>query len=220
MQHDPSPQASATALGELCARYWYPVYAHVRCSGYAPALAQDIARSFFGELLRDPFVQRSTPPQRFRDFLLDRLRGFLTGDWRDLREVAFTLPAPAVDELETRYRTDIDPACDPVQAYQRGFACEVIARALDRLREEARQTGHADMYAALSPYFTVEPSPDDYAAMAQSLGQRPLALIVALKRLRQRFRELAGRELSDTVESAADLADEQRTLHGFLSPRR
>jgi hypothetical protein len=39
---------------------------------------------------------------------------------------------------------------------------------------------------------------------------------VALKRLRQRFRELVGEELADTVTSSDDLAAEQQALHAVL----
>jgi hypothetical protein len=45
-------------------------------------------------------------------------------------------------------------------------------------------------------------------------------LIVALKRLRQRFRELVGQELADTVTSTEDLASEQAALHAVLSEMR
>jgi len=40
--------------------------------------------------------------------------------------------------------------------------------------------------------------------------------VLALKRLRQRFRELAGQELADTVTSPEDLANEQAALHAAL----
>jgi len=217
MQRDPSQETRAAALGELCARYWYPVYAYLRCSGHEPALAQDIVRVFLGELLNRPIPAQPSPPLRFRDFLLQRLQGFLDGDWRDLPDADLALPSPDTAALEARHRRDNAGIAAPAQAYQHSFACEVLERALDRLRHEAVHSGHEAMYAALAPYLTTEPAPADYEAMAQRLDQRPLALIVALKRLRQRFRELVGRELSDTVESAADLLDEQRTLHGFLS---
>ena len=210
---DPSHDTRAAALGELCQRYWYPVYAYLRHSGHAPEIAQDITRAFLADLLREPPAATSQLPRpRFRDFLLERLRGFLAADWRDLPVADATLPEPAVAELEARNRLDHAQGTAPVDAYQRSFAAEIIARALARLHDEARQSDHLDMLDALLPYLTAQPAPGDYEAIARRLGQRPLALIVALKRLRQRFRELVGRELSDTVDSPADLIEEQRTL--------
>ena len=104
----------------------------------------------------------------------------------------------------------------PEQAYQRSFALEVLARSLRRLQMEAIQTGHLPMYEALQPYLSHDPVPGEYQAISVRLKIPPLALVVALKRLRQRFRELAGQELSDTVTSAEDLMKEQATLLAVL----
>jgi hypothetical protein len=72
------------------------------------------------------------------------------------------------------------------------------------------------MFEALQPYLSQEPGPGEYELIAQRLRMRPLALAVALKRLRQRLRELAGRELADTVASPDDLAAEQAALLSVL----
>ncbi|MBN8726139.1 MAG: hypothetical protein J0H15_00345 [Xanthomonadales bacterium] len=206
------------ALDELCRRYRHPVYAYLRHAGHQPQAARDITRTFFADLIASPLAGLAhARRQRFRDFLLQRLRGFLDADWRELPGTNALAWAPDVDELEARDQRDNPPEAAPVDAFQRSFAAEVMARALARLGDEARAAGHGAMYEALLPHLTRDPSPAGYAALAAALGQRPLALIVALKRLRQRFRELVGRELSDTVGSAADLADEQKTLHGFFS---
>ncbi|HET7778261.1 MAG TPA: hypothetical protein VFL07_06880, partial [Rudaea sp.] len=81
-----------------------------------------------------------------------------------------------------------------------------------RLRSEAAQTGHLDMYEKLEPYLARDPVPGEYELMAAQLGTRVMALVLALKRLRQRFGELAAEELADTVGSADDLAAEQDAL--------
>ena len=69
------------ALGELCAGYWYPVYAYVRRSGHAPTIAADIARAFLGHLVENcGDATRHGADSHFRRFLLDRLRAFLGSD--------------------------------------------------------------------------------------------------------------------------------------------
>jgi hypothetical protein len=208
---------ASNALTELAQRYWYPVYAYVRRCGHAPAVAEDITRSFLHCLMSQFRDDRARPPQgHFRRYLLDQLNAFLGGDWRDIvdNDDANELVAP--NDLEDRNRRDNASAGSPEQAYQRSFALEVIARALKRLRAEARQTGHATMYEALQPYLARDPVAGEYETIAAKLRSRPLALVVALKRLRQRFRELVGQELADTVTSAEDLASEQSALHGVL----
>ncbi|MGA9335304.1 MAG: hypothetical protein WBV39_13585 [Rudaea sp.] len=212
-----SPDAK-DALTELSQRYWYPVYAYVRRCGHGPAIAQDITGSFLRHLLQ--IVQAEgvrSAHGHFRHYLLNELNAFLAGDWRDGIEDdrAARLQLPPT-ELETRYQRDIPPCISPETTYQRCFALEVLARALKRLRSEARKTGHLDMYEALETFLGADPGPGIYEDLARGLNSRPLALVVALKRLRQRFRELVGEELADTVTSAEDLLSEQQALHSVL----
>jgi len=217
----PNVQDARGALVDLCLFYWYPVYAYVRRCGHAPQIAQDITRNFLQHLLahfQEP-IDRKAKGQ-FRRYLLERLNTFLADDWRaTLDEEAVPELSEPPPDLERRNQNDNAQATSPEEAYQRSFALEILARAFKRLREEARQTGHLPMYEALEPYMAVDPAPGEYEEIATGLRSRPLALVVALKRLRQRFRELTGDELSDTVSSAAELAAEQQTLHAVLRQR-
>jgi len=208
---------AGNALIELAQRYWYPVYAYVRRCGHAPAVAQDITRSFLNGLMIRFRDDRTRPPQgHFRRYLLDQLNTFLGGDWREIVDHDDVNELVAPDDLEVRNQRDNAVATSPEHAYQRSFALEVISRALKRLRTEARQTGHAPMFEALQQYLARDPVAGEFERIATRLNSRPLALVVALKRLRQRFRELVGQELADTVTSAEDLANEQADLHGVL----
>ena len=209
--------APRDALAELCLGYWFAIYAYIRRSGYAPTLARDITRGFLGHLLnlfRDG--EQPLPTGHFRRFLLDRLDAFLRGDWREAPAPPTVEPALPETDVEARYERDCAAAASPEQAFQRGFALEVLARALRRLGIEAQQTDHADMYRALLPFLSRDPAPGESDDLARALRTRPLAIVVALKRLRQRFRELAGEELADTVSAPDELAAEQDALHAIL----
>lgn len=217
LQPDASAESGRAALGKLCRRYWLPVYAHVRRAGHPPAIAQDITRTFLHRLEHGAVAEVPPAPRpRFRDYLLGKLHDFLAGDWRELQDDDEDPEDPPFAGLEARYQRECTHCATPDEAFQCSFANEVITRAMARLREEAEHNGHGDMYDALLPYLSRDPQPGDVDALATRLDRRPLALMVALKRLRQRFRELAGRELSDTVSSSGELADEQRTLHAIL----
>ncbi|MFI4969021.1 MAG: hypothetical protein ACHP7D_02365 [Lysobacterales bacterium] len=213
------PQVPGTrdALAELAVSYWYPIYAYMRHGGYSPQIAQDITRGFLHELIRSARERpQPAPKQCFRDFLLARLQVFLNGD---LRAIAADDEGPdgsTREELEARNRLDNAETDSPEQAYQRTFAIEIIARAFRHLRTEAGTNDHIDMYEAMRPFLSREPGPADYDDLARRLDARPLALVVALKRLRERFRELVARELSDTVGAPDDLVKEQKTLHDIL----
>lgn len=206
------PKDAGQALTELVQRYWYPVYAYVRRCGHAADDARAIAGCFLERLMHDFRVGTARPPQgHFRRYLLEQLNAFLAGDWRQcVQQAARELTPPS--DLETRNARDNAHTTSPEQAYHHSFALEVMLRAITRLRGEAEETGHLAMFEALLVYFAREPHAGEIESLAARLQTRPLALIVALRRLRQRFRELVERELADTVTSAADLATEQAAL--------
>ncbi|HEX7368894.1 MAG TPA: hypothetical protein VF284_01260 [Rhodanobacteraceae bacterium] len=204
------------ALTELAVRYWYPVYAYVRRCGHPQEIAQDITQVFLQQAAADLRNSRGLPCGRFREWLLVRLNVFLAGEWRELTSAIDMPEAPPLAELEARNRSELEPGDSPEQAYRRCFALEVLSRGLKRLRAEARQTGHTGMCEALEPFLTREPLPGQYDELGRKLSIRPLTLVMALKRLRQRFRELVRDELADTVASPDELAAERQALLAAL----
>jgi RNA polymerase sigma-70 factor (ECF subfamily) len=206
------------ALTELAQRYCYPVYAYVRRCGHEPAIAGEITGVFLREITVHAGAAQAQ--RHFRRYLFERLNTFLGGNWRKIeaeaaRDDAVFLVPP---DLEARYQRDAAGATSPEIAFQRAFALEVLARALQRLQGEAEQTGHQVMYQALQEFIALEPAPGVMEALGARLSLPPLALVVALKRLRQRFRELAALELADTVTTGSDLSIEQGNLHSVLRP--
>ena len=208
------------SLAELCVRYWFPVYAYARRSGHPPEIAQQITLAFFHHLVTQRLGQRDArSPGRFREFLLAELDRFLAGTWdgKPVARPAEGLAAPLpIGLLESRHQAEAQGASSATAAFQRGFALEIIAHALERLRHEAVQAGRLQMFEALEPWLAAEPPPGEYEAIADRVGSRPLALVVALKRLRQRFRELADSELVETVATGADLEAERAALRTAL----
>jgi RNA polymerase sigma-70 factor (ECF subfamily) len=215
---DDAPNGAGT-LDELARRYWYPVYAYVRRSGHPPEIANDLCQAFFTAL---PAQLRDLDPARcgrFRDVLLARLQDFLTADWRAGTADAprgSLLPADTAS-LEARSRHDHAEGSTPERAFQRSFALEVLGRSLARLRTEAEQGGRGDMFEALVAYLSADPPPGQYAVLAEQLRMPALALVIAVKRMRQRFRELADDELMETVASPRDLAAERAAMLQLLA---
>lgn len=206
------------AFAALCLAYWYPVYAHVRRSGHPPAIALDLARAFLGHLLAlSGGESGAVPARQFRAFLLARLSAFLAADWRDTKEEALPEPALPDIDIESRYLRDCAHTTSPEDAFHRAFALEILARAAQRLASEAQQTGHLDMYHTLAPFLARDPAPAACEAIAQQLHTRALVVVVALRRLRQRFRELVGEELADTVTTVDEFVAERHALFALLS---
>ena len=68
---DPSALAAREALAELCASYWYPVYAFIRRRGHEPDQAQDLTQAFFVHLLeKGTLAAADSRRGKFRSFLL------------------------------------------------------------------------------------------------------------------------------------------------------
>lgn len=208
------------ALTELAVRYWYPVYAYVRRCGHSQQTAQDITQAFLQHVADELRAGAQRPPGKFRDWLLTKLNGFLAGEWRELAEGGHLAEAPPLPELESRSRGEHESDETPELAYRRSFALEVLMRGLKRLREEARQTGHLEMCETLERFLTRDPISGQYDELARGLGIRPLVVAIALKRLRQRFRELVRQELADIVSSPEELANEQQVLFAALDEAR
>lgn len=213
---EPGDGADA-ALAELAARYRYPVYAYVRRCGHPPVIAQGITQAFLRQVAADLRGGHERPSGRFRVWLLLRLGVFLAGDWQARAAAAGEPASPPVADLEARRRDELAAEDSPEQAYRRSFALEVLARGLQRLRAEAIQAGHGEMCDQLEPFLAREPLPGQYDELGRRLAVRPLTLVMALKRLRQRFRELVRDELADTVTSADDLAAERQALFAALA---
>lgn len=209
---DSDPSTARASLLTLCLRYWYPIYAYLRRSGHPPERAHDLARAFFRELLRTgvghPAAMRHG---RFRLFLLAELHRFLSADPAQVPSDG-ALEGPPLAEMEARHRTEAAPERSPDEILRRGFAIEVVGAAHKRLRREATESGHLAMFEELQRFLSTEPHPGDYEAVAQRLRVRPLFVSMAVKRLRQRFRELVDRELRETLADAGEMDAERTAL--------
>lgn len=204
------------ALGDLTRRYAYPVYACLRRCGQDPGQARDNLRRFLQYLSRGD--TRAAGARSFRHFLLDELLRFLQRPAAPAADDV-VLPASQWHDMEARYGEHCGNGEGPESAFNRDFARELVQRARARLQFEAAQAGREALYAGLSDFLTHEPVAGDYEVLAAALELPPLALVSAIRRLRQRFRELVERELTETVASPAQLASERLALHAALRAR-
>lgn len=209
---------SQASLAELCARYWYPVYAYVRRCGHEAPRADSITRAFFNRLVAGADGGRTgSPPGRFRDYVLAQLNAFLASAWSELPVADGTLAPPVpVALLEQRLQLESGARATPEQGFRASFAIEVLSRALQRLRNEAAQAGRQAMLDVLEPFLTHDPAPGQYQELAARLEMQVSSVSIAVKRLRQRYRELADAELAETVASSHDLDAERAALHAAL----
>ena len=211
------PAASRASLGELCLRYWYPVYAHVRRIGRDAAASGEITSAFFSGVVGEARPGVREVEGGFRGWLFARLNAFLGRPPEDLSGQAVLEAPSTAAELEARFEAETGAATPPDAAFQRSFALELMSQANARLRQEARDARRAEMFEALEPYLTTDPPPGRYEELGRALAMQPISVAMALKRLRGRFRELVDKELVDTVTTSADFRAERDVLKAALS---
>jgi RNA polymerase sigma-70 factor (ECF subfamily) len=205
------------ALEELCTRYWYPLYAYVRRSGYEANLAADLTQEFFARLLEREDLRAVDPARgRFRSWLLTVLRHFLVNERERARtqkrgggRVPIALDA---DDADSRFAREPADTRTPELAFRRAWAQTAIDRALTCLRVEQERVGRSSHFDALRSALVSDDDAPPLAEVAASLGTNENAVKVALHRLRKRFGELLREELSGTLERPSDVEDEIREL--------
>jgi len=215
-----SQTRARAALEELCRAYWYPLYAFVRSRGYSAHDAQDLTQAFFARIIEtEGFASADPKLGRFRSYLLGALKHFLANEWHRAQtqkrggQVQF-IEWDALDP-EARYAGAAQQSDNPELLFDREWALETIAGALQALRDEMAGAGKGEQFDALKGSLTGEdesPREEIAVRLAMSVG----AVKVAVHRLRQRYRALLRAAIAETVSNEADLDDEMRYLVAVL----
>ncbi len=207
------------ALEQLCRTYWYPLYAFVRYRGYSSDDAQDLTQSFFARMIEiDGFASADPERGRFRSYLLGAMKHFLANEWHRARaqKRGGRVTIVELDAIDPAARYALEPAWapDPDAGFDREWARESTARALEKLRAESEARGKGELFEALKGSLTGdEPARSETAArLAITEG----AVKVAVHRLRKRYREFLRAEIAETVSNPSDVDDEMRRLVAAL----
>jgi RNA polymerase sigma-70 factor (ECF subfamily) len=217
-----SSATARQALETLCRIYWSPVYAYIRRRGINAIEAQDLTQAFFAELLGKDYLLQATPERgRFRSFLLTACQHFLANERAKARaqkrgggQAPLSLDFAAA---ENHVRAEPAAGTTPEQVYERQWAISLLRDVMDRLEEECRRRGKADLFVALKPWLIGEHAGVTYAATAKKLAMTPAAVKMAGVRLRRRYRELLREAIAQTVASAEDVDDEIRCLFAAVA---
>jgi RNA polymerase sigma-70 factor (ECF subfamily) len=203
------------ALEQLCRAYWYPLYAFVRHRGYASEEAQDLTQSFFVRVIEKRDLAAADPERgRFRSYLLGAMKHFLANEWHRAQAQkrgggATPLDLDVVD-AEVRYARRPAEATDADAYFDREWAQETTARALERLQAEMTARGNGELFQALRGSLAGQEPPR--SETAARLGMTEGAVKVAVHRLRQRYRERLRAEIAETIDDPAGVDAEMRHL--------
>jgi RNA polymerase sigma-70 factor (ECF subfamily) len=211
-----TPRARA-ALAELCAAYWYPVYAFIRREGYAVDDALDLTQSYFATFLEKNFLASVDPERgRFRSFLLVTVKHFLAKERARSRAKKRAPSTPLLSltsgEAETRYRREPVDSVTPEDLFERGWALTVVDRVLGRLGDQEAAAGHEARFLLLQPMLTGSGRESSYKDIASRQGMTVASVKVAMHRLRQEFGKLLREEIAGTVSDPSHVDGEIREL--------
>jgi len=212
-----SDQPSAhKALDQLCAAYRPVLLAWFRRHGDA-ARAEDETQAFFLHFLQGRLAERAERERgSFRAFLFtaaqNHRRERLRAERAAKREGDARDDANLLDQLA-------DDNADLARQFDRDWALRVLARARERLQDEARVAGKQALFDALQSFLAEAPEPGDYEGIGARLGMPPNSVAVAVKRLRERLRAQLRRELADTLAPEADIDQELDWLKQALRNR-
>jgi hypothetical protein len=178
----------STALAELCAAYWYPIYALIRRKGHPPEQSLDLTQAYFARFIEKSTISVADPARgRFRTFLRADCTFFLSNS-RDhdqaLKRGGF-LRVLSIDssDAETRFRHEPAHNDTPERLFERDWAISLIERAMGRL-ERHYQGSRAETFRSLKPILSSEPDASRFAQLAADLKTTEGALRTALHRLR------------------------------------
>ena len=213
--YNANPTSVRAALEALCRAYWYPLYAYVRRRMSDVHEAQDLTQAFFARIIETGGFASAEPGRgRFRSYLLGAMKHFLAHDWerKKAKKRGGDVTFLELDSLQPEARYAVEPAhCDdPDAEFNRQWAQESIARAIETLRARFAAKGKGEFFEALKGSLTGEEPPRSESA--ERLGMTEDAVKVAVHRLRKDFRELLRREIAETVADSSDIDDELRHL--------
>jgi RNA polymerase sigma-70 factor (ECF subfamily) len=220
---DHSSPTSDEALETLCRTYWYPLYAFVRRLGHHPHDAQDLTQEFFARLLQKHYLKAAEREKgRFRTFLLVALKRFLADEWdrQHAQKRGGFAPVLSIDQelAESRFAAEPAHQLQPDVLFDRQWAMTLLERTLTLLRDEYVATGRAALFEALRACLGKEETALPYAEIAAQLKLTEGAVKMAVRRLRNRYREILRAEIAGTVASPEEIEEEIRHLFAAFGP--
>lgn len=213
-EHSPR---SAAALEALCRAYWYPLYSFARRQGYTPPEAADLTQDFFAHLLDSQALAAVDRDKgKFRSFLLASFKHLLANEWhrarRQKRGGGATVLSLDEEMAEGRFQAEPVDQSSPDKLFDRRWAETILARALERLRNECDDGEKIRRFDAVKTFLLGEKGTDSLAQAAARLDLSLPAVKAVVHRLRRRFRELIKAEIAQTVTQPEAIEQEIREL--------
>ena len=220
---DAAEPGAGEALAELCAAYWFPLYAYIRRKGNGPEQSLDLTQGYFARLLERGTVASADPARgRFRSFLLADCRHFLAHE-RERDNAARRggrLAVLSIDARDAEGQYQLEPVHEqtPERLFERDWALALLEGVVAGIRREYEASGRGTSFEVLKVVLEAGSSQAAQADIAARLGTTEAAAQVAIHRLRKRYREALRAAIAATVADEAEVDDELKALFAALGP--
>lgn len=221
LQSQGGDEKAKRALEELCAAYWFPLYAWSRRCGASPSDAEDYVQGFFLQVLQKQLFAAANPQLgKMRTFMLTAFRRHVNDEQRkESRQKRGGGQVVSFDaaEAEAWYEVEQIEGESADHMFDRQWALTVLDQAMAKLEQQAAAKGKSAEFAVLRPFLTGEADAADYEKAGREAGMTANAFKVAVHRLRARFREALRREVAETQPADANVDEEMGYLMRVLS---
>ncbi len=211
-------------LRRLAVNYWRPLYLYLRKRGENHEDASDSVQGFFEFVFSSGFFEHvEREGGKFRSYLLRSLER-----WRSRRSVregaqkrGGRVPHVSLDGAEEMHEAAglEDDSVSPEAAYDRQWAAEMVARAVQSLRADYERRSRAAWFEALAAALPGGGVLAPYADLAAALDTSEGAVRKAVFDLRAAFASRLKDEIRATVRSNEDAEEELRHLIAVLGTR-
>ncbi len=194
------------ALSELCKKYWYPLYAFLRKRGHGYEDAQDITQGFLASFLRlDSFANCHPENGKLRTYLLCSLRNYESNWIRNSKTKRsgghFELISYEWLSAEKRFSEEPSDIQSPEYLYDLRWATTLMENSVADLQDEYRKKGKAKLFEVLGVYLDdCKPKPS-YKESARKLGMTTGSVKMAVRRMRERRRQMLRAAIAATVSN-------------------
>ena len=211
------------SLSELYRSYWYPLFAYLRRKGHSQDQAADYVQGFFLELIDKDFLASVSPEKgRFRWFLMSAVGRYVgkqtakrMAQKRGGDKATFSLD---IEKAEQRYQQEPVEDWTPEKLFDRRWALEVLAKALELLRVDHESRGKLPLYEALQGTLAGEALTSEACdEIATKLEMSPVAVKVAAHRLKDKYRKALLDVVSQTLTDQESVEDELDKLFDALA---
>jgi RNA polymerase sigma-70 factor (ECF subfamily) len=199
------PEARA-ALAELCADYWYPIYAFIRRKGHEPDLALDLTQDYFTRLLETGVLASADHRLgRFRAFLRTDCGFFLSHNHERRQAIkrggGKRVLAIDARDAEGRYLREPADAMTPDRLFDRTWAVSLLDEVLKQLAREYAESGRDTQFRVLEGAIGKQARRLSYEDLAAKLGTSAGAVQQAVQRLRKRYKAILRERIAATLDA-------------------